>query len=206
MERKKKKNPQIWRTRRKRERLWCSTQISSSVPLQPIEELPLKLQDISKVFQSVQETQFKNKDKSHQINPITTPSPYCSSLALSPWLPRAWPTLTHLLYLYKTKTTILVAQALNKLYEGLITIWTKVIKGKGAWYWIHLEPILIRNPGTNLPKAVKLKYGRFIFSLLKSLVNSASLSPFLRFGSPYLRLFSLFFFHLKPIHTVWFNS
>ncbi|XAR66163.1 hypothetical protein NMG60_11012283 [Bertholletia excelsa] len=34
---------------------------------------------------------------------------------------------------------------------------TKAIKGKGAWYWAHLEPILIQNPETNLPQAVKLR-------------------------------------------------
>ncbi|KAJ6410696.1 hypothetical protein OIU84_007449 [Salix udensis] len=48
-------------------------------------------------------------------------------------------------------------RAVNKRYEGLITVKTKAIKGKGAWYWAHLEPILIKNPDTNLPKAVKLK-------------------------------------------------
>lgn len=51
----------------------------------------------------------------------------------------------------------LAAKALNKRYEGLVTVRTKAIKGKGAWYWAHLEPILIRNPSTNHPKAVKLK-------------------------------------------------
>ncbi|KAJ9164086.1 hypothetical protein P3X46_023701 [Hevea brasiliensis] len=49
------------------------------------------------------------------------------------------------------------AKAVNKRYEGLVAIRTKAIKGKGAWYWAHLEPILIRNPDTSLPKAVKLK-------------------------------------------------
>ncbi|OMO85876.1 hypothetical protein CCACVL1_09948 [Corchorus capsularis] len=49
------------------------------------------------------------------------------------------------------------AKAVNKRYEGLITVRTKATKGKGAWYWAHLEPILVRNPDTNLPKAVKLK-------------------------------------------------
>nr|GMD00598.1 uncharacterized protein LOC109146565 isoform X1 [Ipomoea batatas] len=48
-------------------------------------------------------------------------------------------------------------KAVNKRYEGLVAIRTKAIKGKGAWYWTHLEPILIRSPETNLPKAVKLK-------------------------------------------------
>ncbi|PPR94492.1 hypothetical protein GOBAR_AA26192 [Gossypium barbadense] len=49
------------------------------------------------------------------------------------------------------------AKAVNKRYEGLITVRTKATKGKGAWYWAHLEPILVRNPESRLPKAVKLK-------------------------------------------------
>ncbi|PSS33156.1 Methylenetetrahydrofolate--tRNA-(uracil-5-)- methyltransferase, partial [Actinidia chinensis var. chinensis] len=48
-------------------------------------------------------------------------------------------------------------KAVNKRYEGLVTVRTKAIKGKGAWYWAHFEPILLRNPETNLPKALKLK-------------------------------------------------
>ncbi|XP_050387844.1 uncharacterized protein LOC126804111 [Argentina anserina] len=48
-------------------------------------------------------------------------------------------------------------RALTKRYEGLVTVRTKAIKGKGAWYWAHLEPVLVRNTNTNLPKAVKLK-------------------------------------------------
>lgn len=51
----------------------------------------------------------------------------------------------------------MASKALNKRYEGLVTVRTKAIKGKGAWYWVHLEPILLRNPNTNVPKAVKLK-------------------------------------------------
>lgn len=49
------------------------------------------------------------------------------------------------------------AMAVSKRYEGLLTVRTKAVKGKGAWYWAHLEPILIKNPETNSPKAVKLK-------------------------------------------------
>ncbi|KAG8381467.1 hypothetical protein BUALT_Bualt06G0124900 [Buddleja alternifolia] len=48
-------------------------------------------------------------------------------------------------------------KAVNKRYENLVTVRTKAVKGKGAWYWAHFEPILIRNPETNMPKAVKLK-------------------------------------------------
>ncbi|CAN1258709.1 hypothetical protein LINPERPRIM_LOCUS9960 [Linum perenne] len=33
----------------------------------------------------------------------------------------------------------------------------KAIKGKGAWYWAHLEPLLVHNADTGLPKAVKLR-------------------------------------------------
>ncbi|XP_075473292.1 uncharacterized protein LOC142504290 [Primulina tabacum] len=49
------------------------------------------------------------------------------------------------------------AMAVSKRYEGLLTVRTKAVKGKGAWYWAHLEPILIKNPETNSPNAVKLK-------------------------------------------------
>ncbi|XP_059629479.1 uncharacterized protein LOC132271977 [Cornus florida] len=56
-----------------------------------------------------------------------------------------------------SSTEDVAVKAVNKRYEGLVTVRTKAIKGKGAWYWAHLEPILIRNPESNLPKAVKLK-------------------------------------------------
>ncbi|KAJ0968737.1 hypothetical protein J5N97_021614 [Dioscorea zingiberensis] len=49
------------------------------------------------------------------------------------------------------------ARAASKRYEGLVTVRTKAIKGKGAWYWAHLEPILVRSTDTGLPKAVKLR-------------------------------------------------
>ncbi|KAF2545426.1 hypothetical protein F2Q70_00019829 [Brassica cretica] len=51
----------------------------------------------------------------------------------------------------------LTAKALSKRYEGLMTVRNKAVKGKGAWYWTHLEPILVRNTDTGLPKAVKLR-------------------------------------------------
>ncbi|XP_010534009.1 PREDICTED: uncharacterized protein LOC104809664 [Tarenaya hassleriana] len=51
----------------------------------------------------------------------------------------------------------LTAKALHKRYEGLTTVRTKAVKGKGAWYWMHLEPILVHNTDTGLPKAVKLR-------------------------------------------------
>ncbi|KAH7833272.1 hypothetical protein Vadar_004707 [Vaccinium darrowii] len=48
-------------------------------------------------------------------------------------------------------------KAVYKRYEGLVMVRTKAIKGKGAWYWAHLEPILVHNTDTGLPKSVKLK-------------------------------------------------
>ncbi|KAH6787509.1 hypothetical protein C2S52_007061 [Perilla frutescens var. hirtella] len=51
----------------------------------------------------------------------------------------------------------MAAKAVNKRYEGLVMVRTKAIKGKGAWYWAHLEPILVNNSETGLPKAVKLR-------------------------------------------------
>ncbi|KAL7612493.1 uncharacterized protein LOC111903260 [Lactuca sativa] len=54
-------------------------------------------------------------------------------------------------------TEDMAIRAVNKRYEGLSTIRAKATKGKGAWYWAHLEPILVRNPDTNDPKAVKLR-------------------------------------------------
>ncbi|KAL0697664.1 hypothetical protein Bca4012_053786 [Brassica carinata] len=54
-------------------------------------------------------------------------------------------------------TDELTVKALNKRYEGLMTVKTKAVKGKGAWYWTHLEPTLVRSADTGLPKAVKLR-------------------------------------------------
>ncbi|KAI5655626.1 hypothetical protein M9H77_32813 [Catharanthus roseus] len=51
----------------------------------------------------------------------------------------------------------LTAKAVHKRYEGLVMVRTKAIKGKGAWYWAHLEPILVHNSDSGLPKAVKLR-------------------------------------------------
>ncbi|KAH8960950.1 hypothetical protein BDL97_05G024700 [Sphagnum fallax] len=47
--------------------------------------------------------------------------------------------------------------ALNKRYEALVAVRNKAIKGKGAWYWAHLLPLLVQQPDTGLPKAVKLR-------------------------------------------------
>ncbi|OVA07676.1 hypothetical protein BVC80_1827g32 [Macleaya cordata] len=51
----------------------------------------------------------------------------------------------------------LTVKAVHKRYEGLVAVRNKAIKGKGAWYWAHLEPILVHNSDTGLPKAVKLR-------------------------------------------------
>ncbi|XP_027912143.1 uncharacterized protein LOC114171130 isoform X1 [Vigna unguiculata] len=51
----------------------------------------------------------------------------------------------------------LTAKSAHKRYEGLMTVRTKAMKGKGAWYWAHLEPMLLNNTETGLPKAVKLR-------------------------------------------------
>ncbi|KAF8413047.1 hypothetical protein HHK36_001021 [Tetracentron sinense] len=51
----------------------------------------------------------------------------------------------------------LTAKAIHKRYEGLVTVRNKAMKGKGAWYWAHLEPLLVQNSETGLPKSVKLK-------------------------------------------------
>ncbi|KAK1325470.1 hypothetical protein QJS10_CPA01g02656 [Acorus calamus] len=49
------------------------------------------------------------------------------------------------------------SKAVLKRYEGLVTVRAKAIKGKGAWYWAHLEPMLVHSPDSGLPKAVKLR-------------------------------------------------
>ncbi|XP_035543580.1 uncharacterized protein LOC109011035 isoform X2 [Juglans regia] len=54
-------------------------------------------------------------------------------------------------------TDELTAKSVHKRYEGLVMVRTKAIKGKGAWYWAHLEPMLVHNSDTGLPKAVKLR-------------------------------------------------
>ncbi|KAJ7570520.1 hypothetical protein O6H91_01G124000 [Diphasiastrum complanatum] len=51
------------------------------------------------------------------------------------------------------------ASAVQKRYDGLITVRNKAIKGKGAWYWNHLEPILVQIADTGVAKAVKLRCG-----------------------------------------------
>ncbi|KMZ67769.1 hypothetical protein ZOSMA_25G01600 [Zostera marina] len=48
-------------------------------------------------------------------------------------------------------------KAVQRRYDGLITVRNKAIKGKGAWYWAHLQPFLLTDPDTTLPKAVRLR-------------------------------------------------
>ncbi|KAG9145083.1 hypothetical protein Leryth_008880 [Lithospermum erythrorhizon] len=49
------------------------------------------------------------------------------------------------------------AKTSQKRYDGLIMVRNKAVKGKGAWYWHHLEPILITHQDSSIPKAVKLR-------------------------------------------------
>ncbi|ERM97477.1 hypothetical protein AMTR_s00125p00050870 [Amborella trichopoda] len=44
-------------------------------------------------------------------------------------------------------------KGVHKRYESLTTVRSKAIKGKGAWYWPHLDPILKEKPysSVNLP-------------------------------------------------------
>ncbi|KAL2650909.1 hypothetical protein R1flu_019037 [Riccia fluitans] len=51
----------------------------------------------------------------------------------------------------------LSAKALQKRYDSLVTVRSKAVKGKGAWYWAQLEPVLVQNPDSGTPKAVKLR-------------------------------------------------
>ncbi|CAI9755375.1 unnamed protein product [Fraxinus pennsylvanica] len=51
----------------------------------------------------------------------------------------------------------LAAKAVHKRYEGLVTVRTRAVKGKGAWYWAYFEPILVHHSDTGLAKAVKLR-------------------------------------------------
>lgn len=55
-----------------------------------------------------------------------------------------------------TSSKELTIKAVQKRFEGLLAIKTKAIKGKGAWYWQHLDPILLHSDD-GAPNAVKLK-------------------------------------------------
>lgn len=41
--------------------------------------------------------------------------------------------------------------AARKRYEALMQVRAKAVKGKGAWYWGHLDPVLVPPPGTGAP-------------------------------------------------------
>ncbi|KAG6470477.1 hypothetical protein ZIOFF_071550 [Zingiber officinale] len=49
------------------------------------------------------------------------------------------------------------ARAARKRYERLLAVRSKATKGKGAWYWVHLEPILVTAAGAAYPSAAKLR-------------------------------------------------
>ncbi|XP_078448024.1 uncharacterized protein LOC144716691 [Wolffia australiana] len=49
------------------------------------------------------------------------------------------------------------AAAAHKEYERLAMVRGRAMKGKGAWYWAYLEPVLVSDPDTGQPKAVKLR-------------------------------------------------
>ncbi|KAL6851496.1 hypothetical protein ACP4OV_020429 [Aristida adscensionis] len=48
--------------------------------------------------------------------------------------------------------------AARKRYEALVQVRAKAVKGKGAWYWAHLEPVLVPPPSSGAPpKAARLR-------------------------------------------------
>ncbi|XP_042405727.1 uncharacterized protein LOC121995993 isoform X2 [Zingiber officinale] len=49
------------------------------------------------------------------------------------------------------------SKAAHKRFESLTMVRNKAIKGKGAWYWAHLEPVLVPGSEAAIPKAVKLR-------------------------------------------------
>lgn len=55
------------------------------------------------------------------------------------------------------ETAETTARAVSKRYEALVAVRAKAMKGKGAWYWSNLEPVLVYGPDSGLPKAVKLR-------------------------------------------------
>lgn len=76
----------------------------------------------------------------------------------------------------------LFSRNLQKRYNGLVMVRKRAIRGKGAWYWYHLEPILFQNQDTGTAKAVKLRCG--LCSALFSASNpSRTATEHLRRGS-----------------------
>ncbi|KAJ3682607.1 hypothetical protein LUZ60_015180 [Juncus effusus] len=49
------------------------------------------------------------------------------------------------------------ARTAQRRFEGLTLVRAKAVKGKGAWYWVHLEPTLVRCPETGRPISVRLR-------------------------------------------------
>ncbi|KAL5215965.1 hypothetical protein ABZP36_007366 [Zizania latifolia] len=48
--------------------------------------------------------------------------------------------------------------AARKRYDALMQVRAKALKGKGAWYWAHLEPVLVPPPASGVPpKAARLR-------------------------------------------------
>ncbi|URE16750.1 hypothetical protein MUK42_11854 [Musa troglodytarum] len=48
-------------------------------------------------------------------------------------------------------------RAARKRYERLLAVRCKAMKGKGAWYWAHLEPVMVADAGSGNPPVAKLR-------------------------------------------------
>ncbi|KAG6502203.1 uncharacterized protein LOC121998603 [Zingiber officinale] len=54
----------------------------------------------------------------------------------------------------------MVAGAARKRYERLVAVRSKATRGKGAWYWAHLEPVMVVTPaGVGQAAETKLRCG-----------------------------------------------
>ncbi|KAG0449878.1 hypothetical protein HPP92_027175 [Vanilla planifolia] len=47
------------------------------------------------------------------------------------------------------------AKEVSRRFEALLSVRSKAMKGKGAWYWAHLEPLLLQGQEPGLAMAVK---------------------------------------------------
>lgn len=56
-----------------------------------------------------------------------------------------------------------VVKRVLKRFEELLMVWNKAIEGKDAWYWTHLEPLLVHNIEMGLPEAVKEFLGDLVY-------------------------------------------
>ncbi|XP_042473980.1 uncharacterized protein LOC122056212 [Zingiber officinale] len=52
-----------------------------------------------------------------------------------------------------------VVSGARKRYERLVAVRSKATRGKGAWYWAHLEPIMVTPAGAAQPAEAKLRCG-----------------------------------------------